>query len=94
MEVQYRMRNWYGHMMRREEHAVGRMTMEMYGREEGLIYDGSIECVVISKRSDCQLGSVRPSYINTISSNFDSQKSGTKMKRILTDEDDVPYMVP
>ena len=31
-----RMRNWYGHMMRREEHCVGRMTMEMYGREEGL----------------------------------------------------------
>ena len=29
MEVQYRMRNWYGHMMRREEHSVGRMTMEM-----------------------------------------------------------------
>ena len=29
MEVQDRMRNWYGHMMRREEHCVGRMTMEM-----------------------------------------------------------------
>ena len=38
MEVQDRMRNWYGHiiMVRREEHCVGRMTMEMYGKEEGL----------------------------------------------------------
>ena len=36
MEVQDRMRNWYGHMVRREEHYVGRMTMEMNGREEGL----------------------------------------------------------
>ena len=39
MEVQYRMQNWYGHMVRREEHCLGlgRMTMEMYYREEGLI---------------------------------------------------------
>ena len=44
MEVQDRMRNWYGHMVRREEHCVGRMTMEMYGREEGLREDGWIEC--------------------------------------------------
>ena len=36
MEVQYRMRNWYGLMVRRGEHCVGRMTMEMYGREDGL----------------------------------------------------------
>ena len=36
MEVQDRTRNWYGHMVRREEPCVGRMTMEMYGREEGL----------------------------------------------------------
>ena len=42
---------------------------------------------MISKRRACQGGSVGPSYI---SSNIDSQKSGTKMKRILTDEDDVP----
>ncbi len=42
MEVQDRMRNWYGHMVRREEHCVGRMTMEMYGREEGLSEDGWI----------------------------------------------------
>ena len=45
---------------------------------------------MISKRRECQGGSVRPGYI-IISSNIDSQKSGTKMKRILTDEDDVPY---
>ena len=43
MEVQDRMRNWYGHMVRREEHCEGRMTMEMYGREEGLREDGWME---------------------------------------------------
>ena len=43
MEVQDRMRSWYRHMMRREEYFVGRMTMEMYGREEGLRKDGCIE---------------------------------------------------
>ena len=36
MEAQERMRNWYEHIVRREEHCVGRMPMEMYGREEGL----------------------------------------------------------
>ena len=36
MEVQYMTRNWYGHIMGREEHYVGLITMEMYGREEGL----------------------------------------------------------
>ena len=36
MAVQDRMRNWYGHMVRRVEHCIGRMTMKMYGREEGL----------------------------------------------------------
>ena len=35
MEVQDRMRNWYGHMVRREEHCIGRMTMEIYGRDRG-----------------------------------------------------------
>ena len=39
---------------------------------------------MISKRRDCQGGSVLH-----ISPNIDSQKSGTTMKRILTDEDDV-----
>ena len=34
MAVEDRMRNWYGHMVRRVEHCVGRMTMKMYGREE------------------------------------------------------------
>ena len=72
MDVQYRMRNWYGHMVRREEQCVGRMTMEM--SVKGRWKRGR------PKR--------RPNYI--ISSNIDSQKSGTKMKRILTDEDDVP----
>ena len=36
MEVQYRMRISYGHTVRRDEHYVGRMTMGMNGREEGL----------------------------------------------------------
>ena len=36
MAVQDRMRNWYEHMVRRVEQCVGRMTMKMYGREEGL----------------------------------------------------------
>ena len=36
MEVQYRMQNWYRHMVRREEHCLGGMTVEMYYREEGL----------------------------------------------------------
>ena len=35
MEVQDRMRNWYGHMVRREDHCVGRMTMEkVQGRQK------------------------------------------------------------
>ena len=63
MEVQDMMRNWYGHMVRREEHCVGRMTMEMYGREERpkiRLLDG---VRVVPKRRDCQGGSVRPTYI-------------------------------
>ena len=32
MAVQDRTRNWYGHMVRRVEHCVGRMTMKMYGK--------------------------------------------------------------
>ena len=39
--VQEMTQNWYGHMMRREDHYVGRRTIEMEvqergGREEGL----------------------------------------------------------
>ena len=64
MEVQDRMRNWYGHVVRREQHCVGRMTMEMNGREGGRPKIRWMDAVrVIPKRRDCQGGSVRPSYI-------------------------------
>ena len=63
MEVQDRMWNWYGHMVRREEHCEGRMSMEMYGREERPKIRWLDGVRVIPKRRDCQGGSVRPSYI-------------------------------
>ena len=79
MGVKYRIHILYGHMMKREEHCVGRMTTEMYGgRDEGLIYDGWIECAVISKRRDCQGGSVRPSYIILYRRTTTHQKVGPK----------------
>ena len=44
MNVQERRLRWCGHVMRREEHYVGRRAMEMKvqgeGREEGLNEDG------------------------------------------------------
>ncbi len=48
-KVQERMLKWYGHVMRREEHYVGRRAMEMKvqgeGREEGRREDGSTKFV-------------------------------------------------
>ena len=71
MEVQDRMRNWYGHMMRREEHCVGRMTMEMYGREEWLDrVRGNIKEKGLS-------GRVSTTELH-ISSNTDLQKMGPR----------------
>ena len=58
-KVQERRLKWYGHVMRREEHYVGRRAMVMKvqgeGREEDLREDGWTKWRMTSKRRDCRL---------------------------------------
>ena len=61
-EVQDRMQNWYGHMVRRG--ALRRKNDDGNVRKRGRPKIRWLDRVrVISKRRDCQGRSVRPSYI-------------------------------
>ena len=66
-KVQERRLKWYGHVMRREEHYVGRraIVMKVQGeeREEDLREDGWTKYRMTSKRRDCRLMMCRPTTV-------------------------------
>ena len=95
MEVQYRMRNWYEHYGEKRR-ALRRENDDGNVRKRGIPKIRWLDRVRCDIKEKGLSGRECTTELHNmhISPNIDSQKSGTKMKRILTDEDDVPLPVP
>ncbi len=77
MEVQDKMRNWYGHMVRREEHCMRRKNDDGNIRKRGIPKIRWLDRVRGDIKEKGLSGRVSTTELH-ISSNIDSQKMGPR----------------